>query len=167
MAKTFLNDEIFPADGDYVIGGFETNQQDNFKYSDFYNNLRERIERLVEDYLRRTEIIHLENGHENPKQAAKDDLALVLNDTLLVQSPYMDTETVVENLVDSAQVTKWLEGIRENISWSGLSVAGKYRGVYNKALEISEDSEAYQNATQFTNDTTLEALLEQLSIIEL
>lgn len=167
MAKTFLNDEIFPADGDYVIGGFETNQEDNFKYSEFYANLRDRFARLIEEYLRRTEMVHLENGHEDPKKAAQDDLALVLNDTLLIQSPYMDTETVVESLVDSAQVTKWLDGIKENISWSGLSVAGKYKGVYNKALEVSEDSEAYQNATQFTNDTTLEALLEQLSIIEL
>lgn len=167
MAKTFLNDEIFPADGDYVIGGFETNQEDNFKYSDFYANLRDRLARLIEEYLKRTEMVHLENGHEDPKQAAKDDLALVLNDTILIQSPYMDTETVVESIVDSAQVTKWLDGIKDNISWSGLSVAGKYKGVYNKALETSEESEAYQNATQFTNDTTLEALLEQLSIIEL
>lgn len=169
MATIFINDDVFPSDGDYIIGGFETDQVDDFSESTIISNFKERLKRLIDDYLKRAEDRNTDLGIEDPKSKARKDLLLILNDTLLIKPEFWDDETVLESIMESSQATKWVEGVRENISWAnaGQAVNSKYRGIYNKSVEKDKESLEYKNAEYFTNDTTLETLLEHLSMIEL
>lgn len=167
MPKTFVNDDIFPSDGDYVIGGFDTDQVDRFDYSTVYAAFVSRLEKLVADYLKRAELSHVEQLHENPKELAEKDLALLISDNIGVIPEYTNDGFLIQTIIDSDAAKKWLFSISENFSYSQFSAAGIYKGVYNKAVEMSEEAPSYQVAKQFTDETTLEQLIEQLSLIEI
>ena len=166
MDKVFVNDDIFPSDGDYVIGGFIATKADGYNLSDFKTQFSDRVSRLIDEYLDRAMIYNQELGYEDPYEQAKFDLALVISDNLGIKAPFTDKETLAKTISDSEQAQTWALSIKSNIDDYEAPFNTKYLGVYNKALEMDTTSPKYENAKYFT-DTTLESLIEQLSIIEL
>jgi hypothetical protein len=168
MDKVFVNDDIFQSDGDYVIGGFTAHKEDGFNLSDFESKFTERVAKMIDDYLERAMVYNQELGYEDPYDQAKSDLALVISDNLHIQTPYTDKETLAKTIVNSIQAQKWVLEIAENVKGVDLPVnQGRFKGIYNHALTMDTSSPAYMNAKYFTEESTLEAMIEQLSIIEL
>lgn len=165
--KVFVNDDIFESDGDYIIGGFETDKVENFNYGDFVTALRFRMEGLIEQYLQEATLYNLSLGMPNAEEEAKQDLALLINDNLKIEVEFNDTETVIDTLMSDARTQSWLLGIKQNIKDLPQSNVAPHMGVYNKGADIEESSSEYQNAKYFTEDCTLEQFIEQLSTIEL
>ena len=168
MDKVFVNDDIFQSDGDYVIGGFIAHKDDDFNLADFTSKFTERVAKMIDEYLERAMIYNQELGYEDPYDQAKSDLALVISDNLHIKAPYTDKETLANTIVNSIQAQKWVLEIAENVKGVVLPInPGKYRGIYNHALTMDTSSPAYMNAKYFTEESTLEGMIEQLSIIEL
>ena len=155
-----------PIYGDYILGGFETDQTDGFAYADFESALRERMTRLIDDYLKEAILYNISLGMPNAEEEARQDLALVISDNLKVKVPYMDTETVVNTLMNNEKTQTWLFGIKQNVK-EYQSTLSNFRGVYNTGVEMDTNSEEYKNAQYFTDDCTFEQFIEQLSSIEL
>jgi hypothetical protein len=167
MDKVFVNDDIFPSDGDYVIGGFVATKADGYNLSDFQTQFSDRVSRLIDEYLERAMVYNQELGYEDPYEQAKFDLALVISDNLGLKAPFTDKETLAKTIIDSEQAQTWLLGIKSNIDDYEASFNSKYIGIYNNALEMDTTSTKYMNAKYFSEESTLESLIEQLSIIEL
>jgi hypothetical protein len=170
MDKVFVNDDIFQSDGDYVIGGFIAHKEDDFNLGDFKAKFTERVAAMIDDYLQRAMIYNQELGYEDPYEQAKSDLALVISDNLHIETPYTDKETLAKTIINSIYAQKWVLEIAENVRAFNLDAPlsqGKFRGIYNHALTMDTSSPAYMNAEYFTEESTLEAMIEQLSIIEL
>ena len=165
--KVFVNDQIFESDGDYIIGGFETEQVENFNYADFVAALRTRIEKLVEQYIQQATEYNLSLGLPNAEQQAREDLGLVISDNLKVQAPFFDTETIVDTLMNDERTQSWLLGIKTNIKSYQYQLNAPLKGIINQAVDMDSTSETYKNAEYFTDDCTLEQFIEQLSSIEL
>jgi hypothetical protein len=165
--KVFVNDDIFTSDGDYVIGGFITDKADNFNLSDFKANLTERLSRLIDDYLDRATLYNVELGLANPDEVAKEDLALLLKDNLGYAVSYTDKETVVKSIIDYDKTESWILKINQNINDFESFQASKFKGVYNQTLELDVTSPKYMNAKYFTEEVSLEEVIEQISMIEL
>lgn len=163
----FVNDEIFQSDGDYVIGGFTTDKTDNFTISDFKSELKERLGRLIDDYLERATIYNAEMGYENPSGKAHEDLALVIHDNLKISVPYTDKQTFIQSIFDCEQLQTWVENVQISIKQYDYSNQMKFIGIHNQALDMNRSSEQYMMAKYFTEETTFEQLIEQISIIEL
>lgn len=164
--RVFVNDEIFESDGDYIIGGFETDQTDGFAYANFVSALRERMKRLIDDYLQQAVLYNVSMGMPDAEEEARQDLALVISDNLKVKVPYMDTETVIDTLMNNEKTQSWLLGIKQNVK-EYQNTLSNFRGVYNIGAEMDTDSVEYKNAQYFTDDCTFEQFIEQLSSIEL
>lgn len=168
MDKVFVNDEIFQSDGDYVIGGFVALKEDDFNLADFQVKFTERVSKMIDEYLERAMIYNQELGEKDPYEVAKSDLALVISDNLHIQTPYTDKETLAKTIVNSIQAQRWVLDIAENVKSYQIPLnQGRFRGIYNKALTMDIASPEYENAKYFTEESTLEAMIEQLSIIEL
>lgn len=168
MDKVFVNDDIFQSDGDYVIGGFIPQKEDDFNLSDFESNFTKRLAKMIDEYLERAMIYNQELGYDDPYEQAKSDLALVISDNLNIKTPYTDKETLAKTIINSIQAQKWLLEIAENLKGYQMPInQGRFKGIYNKALTMDTSSPAYMNAKYFTEESTLEAMIEQLSIIEL
>jgi hypothetical protein len=167
MGKVFINDEIFTSDGDYVIGGFVTDKLAGFNFADFRSNLSDRILRLIDEYIERATLYNAELGLEDPASKATEDLALVIKDNFGVEVPYTDSVTVLDTILDTDKMQSWLLGIKENIKDYELTAYSKYRGIPNMANEMNLSSTEYMNAKYFTEESTLESFVEQVSIIEL
>jgi hypothetical protein len=165
--KVFVNDQIFESDGDYIIGGFATDQVDNFNYADFVEALRNRIQNLVEVYLEQATKYNMSLGIPNAEQKAKEDCALVISDNLRIEAPYFDTETIVDTLMNDEHTQKWLFEIKYNVKNYQFDTASKYKGINNQSVEMDTASLTYSNAENFTEDCTFEQFIEQLSSIEL
>jgi len=165
--KVFVNDDIFTSDGDYVIGGFITDKADNFNLSDFKANLTERLSRLIDDYLDRATLYNVELGLANPDEVAKEDLALLLKDNLGYAVSYTDKETVVKSIIDYDKTESWILKINQNINDFESFQASKFKGVYNQTLDLDVTSPKYMNAKYFTEEVSLEEVIEQISMIEL
>jgi len=163
--KVFVNDEIFESDGDYIIGGFTTDQTEGFGYGDFVASLRLRMKGLIEKYLDQAVLYNVSLGMPDAEEEAKKDLALLISDNLNVKVPFTDIETVIETLMNDDRTQSWLLGIKQNI----MEFQGDFahRGIYNVGAEMDASSPAYKNAEYFTEDCTLEQFIEQLSSIEL
>jgi hypothetical protein len=167
MEYVFVNDEIFQSDGDYVIGGFVTDKVDGFTLIDFKNNLEERIGRLIEDYLERATLYNVELGIENPEQEAKQDLALVLHDNLELSIPYTDNQTIIDSILSVDKLQKWVMDLQYNIMSVEQVLVSNYNGIYNQSVSMNRASQEYMMAKYFTEETTLESFVEQVSLIEL
>jgi hypothetical protein len=165
--KVFVNDDIFTSDGDYVIGGFTTDKADGFNLSDFKANLTERLSKLIDDYLDRATLYNVELGLENPDEVAKNDLALMLKDNLGYAVSYTDKETMIKSIVDYDKTQSWILKINQNINDFEPFQASKFKGVYNQTLELDVTSPKYMNAKYFTEEVSLEEVIEQISMIEL
>jgi len=167
MDKVFVNDDIFQSDGDYVIGGFVAPKDSNYKLADFTEHFYDRVNSMIDEYLERAMLYNQELRYDDPYNQAQSDLALVISDNLNVKTPYIDKETLAKTIIDSIQAQKWLLGIAENVKNYPETIAGGQRGIYNQATTMDTSSPAYMNAKYFTEETTLESMIEQLSIIEL
>jgi hypothetical protein len=165
--KVFVNDDIFTSDGDYVIGGFITDKEDNFNLSDFKANLTERLSRLIDDYLDIATLYNVELGLANPDEVAKEDLALLLKDNLGYAVAYTDKETVIKSIIDYDKTQSWILKINQNINDFEPFQASKFKGVYNQTSELDVTSPKYMNAKYFTEEVSLQELIEQISMIEL
>jgi len=163
----FVNDEIFQSDGDYVIGGFETDKIEDFKLIDFKNHLEQRISILIDDYLERATLYNAELGMENPQEEAREDLALVLHDNLELSVPYTDKDTVVNAILATDYIQKWVTDVHYNIMSVEQKTFTEYKGIFNQAILMDKTSEEYTLAKYFTQTTTLESFVEQVSLIEL
>jgi hypothetical protein len=163
----FVNDDIFQSDGDYVIGGFVTDKVDDFKLIDFKNHLEERVSRLIDEYIERATLYNAELGIENPQEEAKNDLALVLHDNLQLDVPYTDKQTIIKSILSTDYLQKWITNIQYNIMSVGESNFPKYQGIFNQAVIIDKASQEYMMAKYFTEETTLESFVEQVSLLEL
>ena len=153
--KVFVNDEIFESDADYIIGGFETDKTDNFNIGDFSVLFKERIEKLLSEYLQTAEQANERLGKDDPLEARKD-AALLISDNLDVKPEYFSFDSLIDAIYDSPQAQAWVMKIRQNI-----------HDLIPSLTEMNEESEQYQLAKDFTDDSTLEMLIEQLSTIEL
>jgi hypothetical protein len=167
MDKVFVNDDIFQSDGDYVIGGFVAPKDSNYKLADFTEHFSDRVNSMIDEYLERAMLYNQELEYDDPYNQAQSDLALLISDNLNLKTPYTDKETLAKTIVDSIQAQKWLLGIAENVKNYPETIAGGQRGIYNQATTMDTSSPAYMNAKYFTEETTLESMIEQLSIIEL
>lgn len=167
--QVFVNDEIFQSDGDYVIGGFVTDKVEGFDFDDFKNHLEERISKLIDDYLERATLYNAELGIDNPKKEAEKDLALVIHDNLKVSPTYTDKQTIIDTILNTDEIQQWIVGIKYNIMQFAKeeTLVSKYRGIYNQAVEMDKSSQEYMMAKYFTEETTLESFVEQVSQIEL
>jgi hypothetical protein len=163
----FVNDEIFQSDGDYVIGGFTTDKVDEFTLNDFKNHLEERISKLIDDYLERATLYNAELGLDNPQDEAKQDLALVLKDNLGLSLAYTDKQTIIKSVLSTEKIQKWVTDLRYNIMSYEQKTDSIYKGIYNQAVIMDKASEQYTLAKYFTEETTLESFVEQLSLLEL
>ena len=108
MDKVFVNDDIFQSDGDYVIGGFIPQKEDDFNLSDFESNFTKRLAKMIDEYLERAMIYNQELGYDDPYEQAKSDLALVISDNLNIKTPYTDKETLTKTIINSIQAQAWL-----------------------------------------------------------
>lgn len=167
MEYVFVNDEIFQSDGDYVIGGFVTDKVDGFTLIDFKNNLEERIGRLIDEYLERATLYNAELGIENPEKEARQDLALVLHDNLKIFLAYNDNQTVINSILSVDKLQKWVTDIQYNIMSIEQMTNSMYKGIFNQAVVMDRASKEYMMAKYFTEETTLESFVEQVSLIEL
>lgn len=167
MDKVFVNDDIFQSDGDYVIGGFVAPKDNNYNLADFTSHFSDRVKNMIDEYLERAMLYNQELGYDDPYDQAQSDLALLISDNLNVKTPYTDKETLAKTIVDSIQAQKWLLGIAENVKNYPDTIASGHKGIYNQATTMDTTSPAYMNAKYFTEETTLESMIEQLSIIEL
>ena len=173
MKKVFINDMIFESDGDYVIGGFNTDQVDRFQFADFYEALLSRLSRLIDEYLQEammcrltpTAIINGKLGYENPMEEAQKDLGLVVFDNLKMESPYNDKQTIIDTILSNDKMQSWVINLKENVKNYPESNIGN--GIINFSSKIDEHTETYRDAKQFTDETTFEQFIEQISTIEL
>ena len=165
--RVFVNDQIFPSDGDYIIGGFETDKVENFGVADFVDALRVRIEKLVDQYLKQAIEFNMSLGIPNPEQKAREDLGLVISDNLKIEVPFFDTQTIVDSIVNDDHTQKWLFNVKWSIKNYEFQTAPRYKGVYNQSVEMNTEAITYKNAEYFTDDCTFEQFIEQLSSIEL
>lgn len=165
--KTFVNPDIFPSDGDYIIGGFSTDKVDGFNVADFAAAFKSRIHRLCSDYLKRAIISNQSMGYDDPIEQANQDLALIIHDNLGFSVLFNELDVMVEAIYQSDKAQAWMLGIRKNVQDISLPVASKYKGIYNHSVEIPADSDAYENAVSFTEEITLEQFIEQLSMVEM
>ena len=156
---------IFESDGDYVIGGFTTDQMDSFQFADFYEALLTRLSRLIDEYLDEATLENVKLGYENPMEEAKENLALVVSDNLQVHCPHNDKQTVMDTILASDKMQSWVLNLKENIKNYPESNIGN--GIINFASKIDEHTETYRVAKQFTDETTFEQFIEQISTIEL
>lgn len=165
--KVFVNDQIFESDGDYIIGGFDTDQIENFNYADFQSALRNRMVKLIDQYLKEAVQYNVSLGFPNAEQQAREDLGLLISDNLKVEVAFFDTDTIVDTLMNDDRTQTWLFGIKDNIKGYESQINSPHRGIYNQAVEMDTSSPQYKNAEYFTDDCTLEQFIEQLSSIEL
>ena len=167
MGYVFVNDEIFQSDGDYVIGGFVTDKVENFNLIDFKNHLEKRIAMLIDDYLERATLYNAELGIENPEKEARKDLALVLHDNLELSVAYTDNQTVINSILSVEKLQNWVTDLQYNIMSVEQMTNSVYRGIFNQAVVIDRASQEYMMAKYFTEESTLESFVEQVSLIEL
>jgi hypothetical protein len=165
MGKVFINEDVFPSDSDYSIGGFETDKESGFTISDIKTGLINKLSRLIDTYLENATDFNAECGIENPKEYAKVNLAAVLLDNLQIHTPYLDKETMISEIINCDKTQKWLFGIQNNIKIAINQTVSI--GVENQSLNIDESSPQYQEAKELSENTTLEEVVEQLSMIEL
>jgi hypothetical protein len=163
----FINDDIFQSEGDYVIGGIIAPKDYNYKLADFTAHFSDRVNNMIDEYLERAMIYNQELGYNDPYDQAQSDLALLISDNLNVKTPYTDKDTLAKTIVDSIQAQKWILGVAENVNNYPETLVDGRRGIYNKAISMDTSSPAYMNAKYFTEESTLESMIEQLSIIEL
>jgi hypothetical protein len=163
----FVNDDIFTSDGDYVIGGFVTDKKDNYNLSDFEENLSIRLSKLIDNYLDRATLFNVQLGLENPDVVAKEDLALLLKDNLGYAVAYTNKETVIKSIIDYDKTQSWILKINQNIQdFEPFQAESKF-GVYNQAAYGTCTIEQYETAQYFTEEISLEEVIEQISMIEL
>lgn len=166
--EIFINEDLFQTDGDYVLGGFTTTKTGGLSKADVYVSFLERIESLVQDYLQRAEEANQELGFDNPADKAHKDLALILLDNLNIHVELSDTESLVDYIINSDPSQKWLSKMNNRIDEiNGENTVDVTLGAVNKVNSMDKSSPEYMNAKYFTEETTLETLIEQLSIIEI
>ena len=165
--KLFVNQDIYQSDGDYVIGGFYTDKTENFNFTDFKDNVKERIENLLQVYLSEADAYNAELGFDEPTEKSKLDAANVILDNLGIEVEYLQENQLVNAIMKSPQMQYWMDGIRTRIKEFPEFLNASYVGVFNESSKIGENSYTYQNAKQFTDESTFQQLIEQLSIIEL
>ena len=165
MEKVFINDMIFESDGDYVIGGFNTDQMDSFQFADFYEALLSRLSRLIDQYLDEATLVNAKLGYENPMEQAHEDIFQIVFDNLNLESPYKDKQSIMNTILASDKMQSWVINLKENVKNYPESSIGN--GIVNFATKIDVHTETYRLAKQFTDETTFEQLIEQISTIEL
>jgi hypothetical protein len=163
MGKLFVNDDVYPSDCDYIIGGFETDKTSGFTISDIKTALENKLSGLIDMYLETATSVNAERGVENPLEYAKLNLATVLMDNLQIHTPYLDKETMIIEIMNCDKTVKWLHGIKNNMKIAVSQTVSN--GIENKSMDIS--SSQYQEAKELSEDKTLEQVVEQLSMIDL
>ena len=168
QAKTFINNDIFTYDGDYVIGGFETTKTDGFKYADFAVAFEERVKKLISDYVKTCSELYLESGVvESPINQALKDCQRVIGDNLNISVENNDMESLCSAVINSDKAQTWLNNISNRVKNYPFTVASGFTGIHNASELLGDYSPEYQNAKEQTNETTFEMFIEQLSLIEL
>jgi hypothetical protein len=165
MKKVFINDMIFESDGDYVIGGFNTDQMDSFEFADFYEALLSRLSRLIDQYLDEATLVNAKLGYENPMEQAHEDIFQIVFDNLKLESPYKDKQSIINTILSNDKMQSWVINLKENVKNYPESNIGN--GIINFSSKIDVHTETYRLAKQFTDETTFEQLIEQISTIEL
>jgi hypothetical protein len=162
----FFNEEIFDSGTDFEIGGFETEQTELFTYANIYSGFRQRVEKLIEEYLDRAKIAYAQQEYDDPEQEAYDALKMVLLDNLGIELEYVSVETALEAIINSDNALKWLYDINEKISNFQLAYNNP-KGIMIQ-MPTSEDSKLlYEEAQEIIENSSLEKLIEALSTIEL
>jgi hypothetical protein len=165
MGKVFLNDEIYRSSGDYIIGGFQTDKE-GFSISDCKTAVSNKLSELIDEYIEQAVLWNLEMGiYEDPLMQAKMDLAAVISDNLKVTPAYLDKDTFIETILDSDEMMKWFMTIENNIAEATNHTTST--GVINQALSIDTSSPIYMDAMYFSLNTTLQQVIEEISMIEL
>jgi hypothetical protein len=163
MQRIFINKDIFDSDADYIIGGFHTDKTERFELSDFKFALRDRIERLVQEYLNTANNVNRELGYlEDSTEKANENLGLILKDNLDIFVPYTQVNIVVDSIFDHPKVQKWIMKINDKISISNTSV----KGIRNESNSSSTTAEEKRNAEYFTN-ASFEEFIEKIYTIQL
>jgi len=165
MKKVFINDMIFESDGDYVIGGFNTDQMDSFQFADFYEALLTRLSRLIDEYIDEATLVNAKLGYENPMEQAQNDISEIVLDNLKLESPYKDKQSIMNTILANDKMQSWVINLKENVKNYPESNIGN--GIINFSSKIDEHTETYKDAKQFTDETTFEQFIEQISTIEL
>lgn len=156
---------IFESDGDYVIGGFNTDQMDSFQFADFYEALLTRLSRLIDEYLDEATLVNAKLGYENPMEQAQNDISEIVLDNLKLESPYKDKQSIMNTILANDKMQSWVINLKENVKNYPESNIGN--GIINFSSKIDVHTETYRNAKQFTDETTFEQFIEQISTIEL
>jgi hypothetical protein len=169
MEKVFINDMIFESDGDYVIGGFNTDQLDSFEFADFYEALLSRLSRLIDQYLNEATLVNAKLGYENPMEQAHEDIFQIVFDNLKLESPYKDKQSIINTILSNDKMQSWVINLKENVKNypESYNIENGGNGIVNFATKIDVHTETYRLAKQFTDETTFEQLIEQISTIEL
>jgi len=166
MGKVFINEEIYRSAGDYIIGGFQTDKEVGFTISECKTAVSNKLSRLIDEYLKEAVAYNTEMGiYEDPIQQAKMDLAAVISDNLKVTPAFLDKDTIIQTIMESDEMTKWFMTIENHIS-EAIDYTSS-RGVINKAFTIDETSYAYLDAKEFSEEASLQQVIEQISMIEL
>ena len=166
MGKVFINDEIYRSAGDYIIGGFQTDKELGFTISECKTAVADKLSRLIDEYLKEAVAYNTEMGiYENPIEQAKMDLAAVIMDNLKITPAFLDKDTIIQTIMESDEMTKWFMTIEYHIAEAIDYTSSK--GVINKAINIDETSYAYLDAKEFSEDASLQQVIEQISMIEL
>jgi len=156
---------IFESDGDYVIGGFNTDQMDSFQFADFYEALLTRLSRLIDEYIDEATLVNAKLGYENPMEQAQNDISEIVLDNLKLESPYKDKQSIMNTILANDKMQSWVINLKENVKNYPESNIGN--GIINFSSKIDEHTETYKDAKQFTDETTFEQFIEQISTIEL
>ena len=165
MGKVFLIDEVYRSDSDYIIGGFQTDQISGFTINDIKTALSNKLSRLIDDYLEIATSVNAKRGVENPLEESHMNLAAVLMDNLEINTPYIDKETIITQIINCDKTQKWFMLIQDNINEATDFTVSM--GIQNQSLNMDENSIKYQLAKEFSEESTLEQIIEQLSMIEL
>jgi len=171
MERVFINENIFDSDADYIIGGFTTEKTGNFTKGDFSNNLMDRIEMLVEEYIDRATLVNSKSilDKENPRQKALEDICFVIYDNLKMYPEQMEVESICKMVYNDVRTQKWLMDTLEKVENYPFTTNGSSEGIPNMGSNMEITSEKYKVAKLFTkgSSATFETFIEQIATIEL
>lgn len=171
MQRVFINENIFDSDADYIIGGFTTDKTGNFTKGDFSNNLMNRIEMLVNEYVDRATVVNSKSELDkaNPREKALEDICMVIYDNLKMYPEQINEESISKLIYDDVRTQKWLMDTYEKIDNYPFTTNAPASGIPNMGSKMDITSEKYKVAKLFTSGSsvTFETFIEQIATIEL
>lgn len=171
MQRVFINENIFDSDADYIIGGFTTDKTGNFTKGDFSNNLMNRIEMLVNEYVDRATVVNSKSELDkaNPREKALEDICMVIYDNLKMYPEQINEDSISKLIYDDVRTQKWLMDTYEKIDNYPFATNAPASGIPNMGSNMDITSEKYKVAKLFTSGSsaTFETFIEQIATIEL